>query len=75
MVIRVYTNNHDRTMRESLELFTWLLDNFGNPGEKWSYGKSPDWTGGVMVSHCAEIEWIDFQDEKDRLLAALRWSL
>lgn len=75
MTIRVYTNKHTRTIRESLELFTWLLDKFGDPGERWAYGKEPDWTGQVFVSSCAEIEWFEFRDENDRVLAALRWGL
>ena len=56
-------------------MFTWLLDNFGEPGSRWKYGKEPDWTGRVFVNHCAEIEWIDFRDDSDRMLVALRWGL
>lgn len=75
MKYRAYTNNRNRTVRESVELFTWMLDKFGNPGKRWSYGKSLDRMGDSVITHCAEIEWIEFQDEHDRLLTALRWGM
>lgn len=75
MTYRAYTNNRARTVRESVELFTWMLDKFGKPGDRWYYGKSLDSRGAGLISHCYQIEWIEFQDEQDRLMAALRWGM
>lgn len=80
--MKVYTKNDERTIDESTEMWDWMIKNFGVPiahngtKKRWTYGKDHvGYLGGVLIDGTWDIEWFDFQDEKDASLYILRWSV
>lgn len=75
--MRVQTYNNVRTISETTDLFNWCLDHFGYPGtdsgNRWAYGKRPDWIGSTICSGPFDIEWIAFKQEKDATVFLLAW--
>ena len=72
------TNNSTRTESEMKEMWAWLVDTVGLPYPSspgvWRYGRGLDRQGSSIVSHVADIEWIEFENNRDAVMFALRWT-
>lgn len=77
--MKIYTSN--RTIYEMDEIWAWVIDTFGPPGNhngnrrRWAYGKDSggSYRSGIL-NGTWEIEWFDFANEKDATMFALRWA-
>ena len=77
MVVRVYIDEEKKTIIRMYEMFNFLLEEFGEPGDDeslWTYGKSKDWVGSTMCSGPSEIEFLDFVNEEDAVAFKLKWQ-
>lgn len=77
--MRVETRNEERPVNEMYDMFAWCTDQFGNPGRgpkgRWIYGRdSVDFVGNKICNGPFDVEWIEFFDEKDATVFALRWA-
>ena len=81
-MIRIQTDNHNRTIDEMAEMFRWCMKSFGDPIDPdrvdvktgWTYGKEPGMFGRTFVDGPFDIEYIDFQNEEDAVVFKLQWG-
>ena len=77
--MKVYTKNQERPIDEMYEMWHWMTANFGAPIahndnlNRWTYGKDTNALGTVIIG-AWDIEWFDFQDDRDAVMFLLRWA-
>lgn len=72
--IDLYNNTRIVTVWEVRDAFVWCMNNFGEPGNDWTYSKGgdPDSIFG-FISSPMEIEFLTFNKEEYATLFMLRW--
>ncbi len=74
-MIKMETNNLQRTIFQMRDMFNWCTLTFGKCGERWSYGRSLGFLGSDMCSGPEDIEWIQFENDSDATMFQLKWVM
>ncbi len=74
VTIDLYEQTNIVTVWEVQAAYKWCVEQFGEPGERWTYArKNPDFMGSMRVDSAMEIQVFEFENEEDATFFKLTW--
>lgn len=64
----------DLLLSEIESRLKWCFNQFGEPGDRWAYGKKPNFFSGGLINHPGEIEYFIFSNLEDATIYKLKYG-